>query len=303
LLQAQVQLGAISHIIPDVGADGQRFYHLLGKDGQEVGQLDVNAISQFMQHTSVGGSWKDDGQGNFQFFPVTRTTGPAGVPAPPGGQPSAQGAAPAALPTKATSGGPANRPSPSSTVMMVGTMPNGVQVAGTPQELKGAGVTNFTKAGQTMSTQIQQARNLVAPGGLFDAVEKDLSAFTPEELNGIGNRWQEFRLGSWIPQLFTGKGADPRYVKLRTDLNGLDSTAVMQVHVGQRGGQYMGEHFEDLANAKKFTFDNLKTAVGQERQYIEHRAMKIPKGSAASPSNPKGGVTAETLLNLFPPPR
>ena len=151
--------------------------------------------------------------------------------------------------------------------MMVGTDSEGKQVAGTPQELSAAGVSNFVKLGSAESDKVNTARQLTSPNGLFGLIDKDLAQFKPGELEALGPRWNEFLAG-------TIGTADRRYTALRTHVNGLLATALMQAHVGARGGEKIMEHFEDIANAGKMSLPTLKDALAAERQYVEEKAMR-----------------------------
>lgn len=98
-------------------------------------------------------------------------------------------------------------------------------------------------------------------------------------LGVVSSRWNDFMTGQ------VGAG-DPEVEALRAKM-GLSNTLLMNAHVGSRGGSYMLEHFEDLANAKKMNAQTLRTGVKSELNYIQDRAML--------PSNSKfGGTTSPT---------
>lgn len=166
--------------------------------------------------------------------------------------------------------------------MMVGTDAQGRQIAGTPQEMTAAGATNFTKLDSGEAAKVNTARQMTSPGGLFDLINKDFSQFKPGELEGLAPRWNEFLAGTYGT-------ADPRYVALRTHLTGLLSTALMQAHVGARGGERIMEHFQDLANAGKMSLPTMKAAVEAERQYVEEKAMR-PTAAAPQGNFPPAGA-------------
>lgn len=161
--------------------------------------------------------------------------------------------------------------------LATGTDTKGNEMAGTAAELKAAGVGNITKLPAADASKVSIARQLTSPTGLFSNVEKDLAAFKPEELSALAARWNEFQTGT------LGSG-DPRFAALRTD-SGLLSTALMQAHVGSRGGEQMMEHFANLANAGKMNGEILKSAFATERRYVEEKAMR-PGGAAVKPSKP-----------------
>jgi len=86
------------------------------------------------------------------------------------------------------------------------------------------------------------------------------------KLGTIASRWNDFMAGK------VGAG-DPDFERLRVAM-GLATTLLMNAHVGSRGGSYMMEHFEDLANAKKMDAKTLRAGVDQELKYIKNRAME-----------------------------
>jgi hypothetical protein len=256
--------------IPDLDPQTRKpFYHVLNQFGQEVGRVDVNAISSMMSKTSSTTEYKQDEDGNIIALPKTTTTSPViggtGSPAPSG----KGGQAPTAPagPRIVAKGKVPN--------MSVGSLPDGTQVAGTPEELRSAGATGVTSLPSSESAKVVVARQLTSPGGLFDLAQKDLAQFKPGELEALSPRWNEFLAG----KIGT---ADPRYVALRTHVNGLLATALMQAHVGSRGGEQLMEHFEDLANTGKMSKDTLAAALNAEQQYVNEKAMRPPKKGAGT---------------------
>lgn len=93
-------------------------------------------------------------------------------------------------------------------------------------------------------------------------------------LGPIASRWNDFLAGK------VGAG-DPEVEALRTKM-GLSTTLLMNAHVGSRGGSYMMEHFEDLANAGKMDADTLRAGVKSELNYINTRAMLPNRGGQKS---------------------
>jgi hypothetical protein len=85
------------------------------------------------------------------------------------------------------------------------------------------------------------------------------------KLGPLASRWNDFLAGKW------GAG-DPEYKALSTKL-GLSSTLLMQAHAGNKGGSFMLEHFEDLANDKKLDGPTLKAGFNSEINYVTDRAM------------------------------
>lgn len=104
--------------------------------------------------------------------------------------------------------------------------------------------------------------------GILPLIEKlDKSG----KLGTIASRWNDFMAGK------VGAG-DPDFEALRAKM-GLGTTLLMQAHVGNRGGSYMLEHFEDLANAKKMDAQTLKSGIKSEIDYMKDRAM-LPSAEA-----------------------
>lgn len=103
--------------------------------------------------------------------------------------------------------------------------------------------------------------------GVFQLISelKQRDAFGP-----IASRWNDFLVGKvGAADTQTGK----LYEALRTKM-GLSNTLLMKVHVGNRGGAYMMEHFENLANAGKMDADALYTGFASEYQYVKNAAME-----------------------------
>lgn len=103
------------------------------------------------------------------------------------------------------------------------------------------------------------------------------------KLGTITSRWEDFMAGK------VGAG-DPEFAALRAKM-GLSTTKLMQAHVGSRGGAFMLEHFEDLANAGKMNAPTLKSALASEVDYVKDVA-KMPQPSNAGPS--KGATNNPT---------
>jgi hypothetical protein len=283
-LQTEIAKQKGVKFLPDAGPDGKQFYHVVNPFGQEIGQADVNVIPSLMAKSSETVDYKEDENGNIIALPK----GTVSRPMIPG---QASGAAPAGgapIPAKAGGlaaggGGPRVVAKGKAVGMVVGTDAQGKQVAGTPQELRSAGVNSFTKLDSGESAKVNTARQLTSPGGLFDLADKDLAQFKPGELEALGPRWNEFLAG-------TVGTADPRYVALRTHVNGLLSTALMQAHVGARGGERIMEHFEDIANAGKMSKETLAAALNAEKQYVQEKAMR--------PVAQQGGQGGRRVIDL-----
>ena len=158
------------------------------------------------------------------------------------------------------------------------------------------GIKDGMKAGEQEVSKAQAARHWIplatSPGdtgdpktsspesmGILPLIDK-LDA--EGKLGPVASRWNEFMAGK------VGAG-DPDVEALRTKM-GLSTTLLMNAHVGSRGGSYMLEHFQDLANAGKMDAKTLKSGVKSELNYVQDRAMMpTPKGTtAATPGAPTG---------------
>lgn len=172
--------------------------------------------------------------------------------------------------------------------LSVGTLPRGGQAAGTLAQLRLAGIPegSVSKLPAQQLNIIASARSILDPldpdapppylaepgyvptGGLLAQADYVLRQFKPGELGWLNSRWED-----WLAN-DVGAGADPRYIALHTLLNGLLGTAIMQSHVGARGGENMMKHFEDLAHVGRMDQDTLREALRTERAYTEGRALR-----------------------------
>jgi hypothetical protein len=281
---------------PQSGQPAKIAYDRMGRRmGVLPGSLPSSA---YLPKASDTVEYKEDENGNIISLPKRTTTQPqipglggaAALPRFLGGGGAASGAGTAA------GGGPRVVARGKVVGMAVGTDPQGNQVAGTPEELRGAGVTAFTKLDAGEAAKVNTARQMTSPNGLFGLIDKDLARFQPGELEALGPRWNEFlaaKVGT-MPSIpvdpndpSKGTKQDTRYVDLRTHVNGLLSTALMQAHVGARGGERMMEHFEDIANAGKMSLPTLKAAIGAEREYVQEKAMRpVAQGQATPAADP-----------------
>lgn len=116
---------------------------------------------------------------------------------------------------------------------------------------------------------------------LIDKMDKE------GKLGPIASRWNDFLAGK------VGAG-DPDYAALRAKM-GLSSTKLMQAHVGSRGGAFMLEHFEDLANAGKMDGPTLKAGVSSELDYMKDVAM-LPAGKGPAGAGPQGGTAPKIQI-------
>jgi hypothetical protein len=155
---------------------------------------------------------------------------------------------------------------------------NGKQVMVPQSQAKELGLKNIGDADADTQNKTMAARHVVpllfkndaADPGVVQMIDKLDKA---GKLGVIASRWNEFLSGT------VGAG-DPDYTALRTRL-GLATTKLMQAHVGSRGGSYMLEHFEDLANAKKLNAENLRAGIDQELRYVNDLSMLPSSGGGA----------------------
>ena len=176
--------------------------------------------------------------------------------------------------------------------LTIGEDKNGRLVALPADEARAAGLKNIYKAGAQESEKITNARNLVPLFNSTDPNDIGIIALATKldkegKLGPLAGRWNEFLSGKY------GSG-DPEYAELRT-LMGLSTTALMQVHVGSRGGAFMLEHFQDLADAGKMDGPTLLTGLKTEARYIERKAM-LPHAGAVRPS---GAASAQDEAAAF----
>jgi hypothetical protein len=156
--------------------------------------------------------------------------------------------------------------------MLVGSLPNGVQVAGTADELTTAGIKNPIKLPASEVGKVEIARQLISPGGLFDNVASDVSALNKAgKLGPAASRWNAIltnKLGS----------GDADYARLSTDI-GLLQTAIQQAHVGAKGSSELMEHFKQTIGDPTISdAPTLLARLGASWDYINHKAMFVPKG-------------------------
>lgn len=145
---------------------------------------DFNARTKVVGTTRTGVQIREDADGNLISIPVSSTTranlpmSGAATPIPSGGatgqlaggSASAGGNAPPKPPGRATTIIQSKIPS-----LVFGTDASGRQVAGTPSELRAAGVQNAAKLPANMQQQVATARNLIQNGGLLPPRSRHLS--------------------------------------------------------------------------------------------------------------------------------
>lgn len=108
-----------------------------------------------------------------------------------------------------------------------------------------------------------------------DRISQILDA-NEKQLGPLKSRWSEFT---------TGRVGLPNqgYTQLRT-VKGLLTTALMNMHVGARGGADIMKHFDDLINTSVQDPDNLRAALAEIKAYAESVAKEgSTKADLASP--------------------
>ncbi len=162
----------------------------------------------------------------------------------------------------------------SPTNMLVGSMPDGSQVAGTQDELRRAGASGITKLGANDASKTLVSRQLIQPNGLFQQVNTELRQLDNSgKIGVVASRWNDFLAGK--------VGSQPEFQKLRTSM-GLLGTALMQAHVGAKGGDAMLEHFKSLADYRISDPATLRSALSAEYSYVKEKAM-LPKAPIPAP--------------------
>jgi hypothetical protein len=167
-----------------------------------------------------------------------------------------------------------------------GTDPKtGKEVLVSMDEAKNMGLTGVMKADADLVNKAHAARTWLKLAdkqgstadtmGLLQLIDK---LDKEGKLGPIASRWNDFLAGK------VGAG-DPDYAALRAKI-GLGNTKLMQAHVGSRGGAFMLEHFEDLANAKKMDARTLRSGVKSELDYM--RDVALMPGQAGDSSSSGG---------------
>lgn len=221
-----------------------------------------------------------------------------GIPAPPGTPPAKSrpsggggGAASGVTSTKIIkdkNGNPVYAPGASKPV--IGIDADGRQVMVSRKDAEQMGLSGVMEAPAADVSKSQSARQWLPLAsthgdqpdqmGILQLIDK---LDQKGALGPIASRWNDFVVG----KLGTGTG-DPETDALMEALRvkmGLSTTLLMNLHVGSRGGSYMMEHFEDLANAGKMDANILRSGVKSELNYAQDRAM-MPKSGPMSKNQP-----------------
>lgn len=291
-LQAQTLAGKAAKYIPDVGPDGQRFYHVMNPQGKEIGQTEVNAIPSLMQRTSNTVEWKDDGKGGFEALPKTTTSGPNIPGRTPAAQP-AGGASKVTGQVSMPSGNSPKYPAPSAEKWMTWTEPGtGRMVAGPAATGRQQGATDMAQLNGQEVRDVTNARHAVNLMTKVGDPNKPETQGVLQLINGLDADGKLGVLASrWNSFMTTGvghqPGDDPRIITL-IDKNMLGDTATMLAHFGASGGRspQMLQHFLDLANSRKMDGPTLKAGVMAMTDYMKDRSMTP---SSTTPQTGGGG--------------
>lgn len=173
---------------------------------------------------------------------------------------------------------------------VIGRDQNGKEVLVSMSKAKELGLNDITKADADLFNKSHAARTWLQLAGKTGGNSDDPSSMglvqlvdkldKAGKLGVVASRWNDFMSGK------LGAG-DPDFTALRTKL-GLSTTKLMQAHVGSRGGAFMMEHFEDLANAKKMNASTLKQGILSEMNYMKDVAM-LPDGEGGATNS--GGAS------------
>jgi hypothetical protein len=153
------------------------------------------------------------------------------------------------------------------------SLPDGRQVAGTPEQLQaiGLGMNQISKQGVAVQNQTFAARELIAPDGLFaTARQQALDLDQKGKLGPIASRWNNF----WAK-----KGLEGDQQAFRSTLDKI-ATKMMQAHMAGRGGIEAIREFQTLI-PENSTAPALMTELNNEYQYMRSQAKIIPQGLAA----------------------
>jgi hypothetical protein len=154
---------------------------------------------------------------------------------------------------------------------------NGKNVMVPRSQAKELGLKNIAEANADDVNKTKSARHVLPL--LFNNDPKDPGVLQmiddldkKGKLGPLASRWNDFMARKF--------GADdPDYSALRARMD-LATTKLMQAHVGSRGGSFMLEHFENIANAKKMGAADLRAGVDQELRYI-HDISQLPSKKSA----------------------
>lgn len=127
-----------------------------------------------------------------------------------------------------------------------------------------------TTATRTMIEKVPKVKALVSR--LKDFADKEVQGKGP-----LGARWTDF----WSNKVGAPNQA---YSKMRVD-DGLLSTALMQMHVGARGGERIMEHFANLLALGHQSPQNYKAALEAIDEYADDVAKEGKFGSSATSKN------------------
>jgi hypothetical protein len=166
----------------------------------------------------------------------------------------------------------AAKPQKTDTQMYVGTDAKGNQVAGTMDDLKASNTQGITKLDTDSGKKVITARQLISPDGLFSLIRQDMDEL--DKKGKLGSAFQS-RLND---AMLNKAGSDPDFSPLYNHTH-LLGTAMMQAHVGSKGGEGFMEEFKNLANASKMSAPTLRAALGAEYKYVHEKAMLPQKAS------------------------
>jgi len=176
-----------------------------------------------------------------------------------------------------------NPPTPQSALMLIPN-PGGGYTATTVQAGQMVAPGAVTPQGaSSMNVPTAATRGMAEKAPRVNHFVKRINQLLDEnekQLGPLASRWNEFTAGKiGVPN----RG----YMQLRTDL-GLLHTALMNMHVGSRGGERIMQHFADMIQGAKQSPENLRAALGEIETYTKevekeglNRGIREPEGQTA----------------------
>ncbi len=186
---------------------------------------------------------------------------------------------------------------------IIGIDANNNQVFTNAGSVNEYGLKQVREVGQGEAEKVTNARTLMPILSSTDSDDLGLIQLA-DKLNKEGklgvaaSKFQDWlNKGGSLSGLGTFDVGDPEVQELFTKL-GLNTTALMQVHLGSRGSSQMFEHFQDLANAKTMSADSFIRALNTEYKYVTRKAM-LPNGGAGTQQSqqPVGVAPEGTIVN------
>lgn len=132
-----------------------------------------------------------------------------------------------------------------------------------PGSVTPAGATRLNIPTESIRTMAAKAPRVI---NFVNRIEEIINA-NEQAIGPLEGRWNEFKTGK------VGLKGKDGFVAIRTNL-GLLSTALMQMHVGARGGERIMQHFVDLIGNVEQDPENIKAALEELKAYAEDVASE-----------------------------